>query len=56
MVRRPNPLTVRLSENEKQTLSKVARQLKTSRNALVRTACFSFVDELAKDKVIETVS
>ena len=51
-MKRPNPLTVRLTENEKQTLSRVAKELGSTRNNFVRTACFTFVRDIQDANLI----
>lgn len=52
IMKRPNPLTVRLSENEKRRLSNAAAELGTSRNNLVRTAAMSFIRELKSEQLV----
>jgi uncharacterized protein (DUF1778 family) len=47
--RRPTPLAVRLSQAEKNLLTDAARQIGSSRNALVRTAALSLVRQLKAD-------
>jgi uncharacterized protein (DUF1778 family) len=51
-MKRPNPLTIRLTENEKQTLSRVAKELGTNRNNFVRSVCFAFVRDLQNESLI----
>jgi uncharacterized protein (DUF1778 family) len=52
IMKRPTPLAVRLSQAEKIALTEIAKQLKTSRNNFVRTACASMVRELRSEKLL----
>jgi hypothetical protein len=49
---RITPLAVRLSQSEKNALTEIAKQLKTSRNNLVRCACAAMVRELRADAMV----
>jgi predicted transcriptional regulator len=46
---RPHPLTVRLSQREKNMLSDAAKQIGSTRNALARHAISSTVRQLQAD-------
>jgi uncharacterized protein (DUF1778 family) len=46
MQTRPAPMSIRLSEHEKNLLTDAARQIGTSRNALVKTAAFDLLQQL----------
>jgi uncharacterized protein (DUF1778 family) len=46
MQKRTHPMSIRLSEHEKNLLTDAARQIGTSRNALVKTAAFDLVRQL----------
>jgi uncharacterized protein (DUF1778 family) len=46
MQTRPHPMSIRLSEHEKNLLTAAARQIGTSRNALVKTAAFDLLQQL----------
>jgi uncharacterized protein (DUF1778 family) len=46
MQTRPHPMSIRISEHEKNLLTDAARQIGTSRNALVKTAAFDLVRQL----------
>lgn len=50
---RATPLSVRFSQAEKNSIAKIAQELKTSRNHFVRTACFAMARELQNDKLVE---
>jgi predicted transcriptional regulator len=54
-MKRPTPLAVRLSQAEKIALTEIAKQLKTSRNNFVRTACASMVRELRSEKLVGAI-
>jgi hypothetical protein len=49
-MKRPTPLAVRLTQAEKNALTEIAVQLKTTRNHFVRCACASMVRELKSEK------
>ena len=51
-MKRPTPLAVRISQAEKNALTEVANQLKTSRNNLVRCACASLVRDLRSENLV----
>ena len=55
-MKRPTPLAVRLSQAEKNALTEIAVQLKTSRNHFVRFACASMVRDLKSEKLVGTLS
>jgi uncharacterized protein (DUF1778 family) len=46
MQKRPHPMSIRMSEREKNLLTDAARQIGTSRNALVKTAAFDLLQQL----------
>jgi uncharacterized protein (DUF1778 family) len=47
-------MSIRISEHEKNLLTAAARQIGTSRNALVKTAAFSLVRQLEADQLLKT--
>jgi uncharacterized protein (DUF1778 family) len=49
MQTRPHPMSIRMSEREKNLLTDAARQIGTSRNALVKTAAFDLVRQLTDE-------
>jgi len=52
MMKRPTPLAVRISQADKNALTEIAVQLKTSRNHLVCCACASYVRDLKAEKLV----
>jgi uncharacterized protein (DUF1778 family) len=51
-MKRPTPLAVRLTQSEKNALTEIAKELKTSRNHFVRCACASMVRELRSENLV----
>jgi uncharacterized protein (DUF1778 family) len=49
---RPHPLTVRLSQREKNMLSDAAKQIGSTRNALARFALVETVRQLQHDQLV----
>ena len=50
-MKRPTPLAVRLTQTEKNELTEIAKELKTSRNHFVRYACASMVRDLKSENI-----
>jgi uncharacterized protein (DUF1778 family) len=55
IMKRPSPLSVRISQAEKNTLTEAAKQLRTSRNDVVLRACRTMVLELKSEKTIAAI-
>jgi hypothetical protein len=55
IMKRPSPLSVRISQADKNTLTEVAKQLRTSRNDVVLTACRTMVLKLKSEKMIGAI-